>query len=422
MIDLPIEFKNNMKQILNEEYDLFIDTYNYPPYKGLRINTLKISDESLLKEFNLTSIPWCTEGYYYNNSTPGKHVYHEMGLYYLQEPSAMSAVQALDVQKGDMVLDLCAAPGGKSTQIASHLQGEGLLVSNEIIPSRAKVLSSNIERMGIKNAIVTNEDPKKLVNNFAGFFNKILVDAPCSGEGMFRKNNDAIKEWSMENVLMCAKRQEEILDIAEKMLQDDGTIVFSTCTFSKYENESVVEKFLLKHKDFICEKQERLYPHKINGEGHFYAVLKRNGIKEYKKLEYPALKKMDKNFVQFARDALNIPLSYNLCYGDNLYYAPKVNLNGIKTLRVGLHLGELKKNRFEPSHSLALALESKDFKNVVLLDKDSLEVKKYIAGESIISDVKGWACVSVDNYPLGWIKGDGNIAKNHYPKGLRKEL
>ena len=197
MIDLPIEFKNNMKQILNEEYDLFIDTYNYPPYKGLRINTLKISDESLLKEFNLTSIPWCTEGYYYNNSTPGKHVYHEMGLYYLQEPSAMSAVQALDVQKGDMVLDLCAAPGGKSTQIASHLQGEGLLVSNEIIPSRAKVLSSNIERMGIKNAIVTNEDPKKLVNNFAGFFNKILVDAPCSGEGMFRKNNDAIKERSM---------------------------------------------------------------------------------------------------------------------------------------------------------------------------------------------------------------------------------
>lgn len=422
MINLPLEFKQSMQKILKDEYNEFLQTYNDPPYKGLRINTLKIKDTTLLKDFNLSKVDWCKTGYYYTNSQPGKHVYHEMGLYYIQEPSAMSAVEALDIQEQDKVLDLCAAPGGKSTQIACALNGSGLLVSNEIIPNRSKILSYNIERMGIKNAIVTNEEPNKLTKNFKKFFNKILVDAPCSGEGMFRKNNEAIKQWSMENVKMCAQRQIEILDAAEKMLMDNGTIVFSTCTFSEEENETVVHEFIKSHPDFELIKQERLYPHKIKGEGHFYAVLKRGDNESQSKIEYPILKKQEKEFLQFVKENLNINLEYNLRFKDSLYYSPKVNIDGIKVQRVGLYLGELKKNRFEPSHALVLALKKEDFKRIVNLENNSPELNKYLMGEAIFSDIKGWAAIVVDGHPVGWVKGDGYIAKNHYPKGIRKDL
>jgi NOL1/NOP2/sun family putative RNA methylase len=435
MINLPKEYKDEMKNILGKDYDAFIDSYKNPSYKGLRINTLKINSIDSLP-FDLTPVDWCETGFYYEDKDqPGKHPYHEMGLYYIQEPSAMSAVEELDVKEGDRVLDLCAAPGGKSTQIAMKLNGTGILVSNEIIPSRAKILSQNIERMGIRNALVINEEPKDVAKHFKGFFDKILIDAPCSGEGMFRKNEEAISEWSMDNVLMCADRQKDILSYAVKCLKENGQMVFSTCTFSKQENESVVQDFLEKHPEFHLVKSkfefekgldkdglcQRVYPHKVKGEGHFFAILKRgedtpnDNTNDIKKLP-----KQDPDFEKFVKQYLNIKLSYNLVFGDNLYLSPITKLDGIKVVRAGLHLGELKKNRFEPSHSLALALKREDFKNIINLEATSPLCEKYMQGETIPTTCVGWGVVCVDGHPLGLFKGDGSIAKNHYPKGLRR--
>ena len=432
MVNLPLEFKNNMKDLLKEEYDAFLASYDLPQYKGLRLNTLKIKDINLLP-FALEPIPWCKTGYYYVEDGPGKHVFHDIGLYYIQEPSAMSVVEELDVKEGDVCLDMCAAPGGKSTQIAAKLNGTGILVSNEIIPSRAKILSSNIERMGIKNAVVLNENPKNIAKFFPHKFDKILVDAPCSGEGMFRKNEEAVNEWSEENVEMCAKRQLDILIEAEKCLKERGRIVFSTCTFSTKENENVINEFIKLYpsfrlvesihkfengldKDGLCQ---RIYPHKVKGEGHFFAILERDGDKEETLFKNKDIKQ-DKEFESFVKKYLNINLKYNVTFGDNLYLSPIQKLDGIKVERPGLHLGELKKNRFEPSHSLALALKREDFKNVIDLAVDSKELQAYIQGETIDTDIVGWVVVCVEGYPVGLFKGDGRIAKNHYPKGLRK--
>ena len=431
---LPVKFLENMKELLGDEYEAFLSSYDLPKYKGLRLNTLKIEDCCLLP-FDLEPIPWCETGFYYKEDGPGKHVYHDMGLYYIQEPSAMSVVEELDIQPNDVCLDMCAAPGGKSTQIAAKLNGTGVLVSNEIIPSRAKILSSNIERMGIINSVVINENPKNVAKHFPKKFDKILVDAPCSGEGMFRKNEEAIDEWSEENVAMCATRQLDILIEAEKCLKDKGRIVFSTCTFSRLENEGVINKFLELYPAFHLVKPkheftqgldeaglcQRIYPHKVKGEGHFFAVLDRDGEAEESVLKTKDIKQ-DKEFEKFVRETLSVDIKYNLVFGSNFYYSPIQKLDGIKVERPGLHLGELKKNRFEPSHSLALALKREDFKNVIDLELGSDDLKKYLSGETINTDLVGWGVVCVDGFTLGLFKGDGRIAKNHYPKGLRKQF
>ncbi|MDE5548871.1 MAG: RsmB/NOP family class I SAM-dependent RNA methyltransferase [Clostridia bacterium] len=251
MLDLPKEFSARMKNMLGDEFEEFAKSFGKDKFQALRINTLKTDGEIVKKTFSLKPVEWCSQGYYYGaDERPGKSALHEGGAYYIQEPSAMAVVENLDVQAGETVLDLCAAPGGKSTQIACLLGGKGLLVSNEIIPSRAKILSQNIERLGVKNCIVLNESPKSLAERFVGIFDKILVDAPCSGEGMFRKNQIAIDEWSEENVKLCKARQLDILDEAVKMLKSGGRIVYSTCTFSKEENEEVVDEFLSKYPDF----------------------------------------------------------------------------------------------------------------------------------------------------------------------------
>lgn len=433
MINLPEQFIQQMKEILNDEFEVFLNSYNMPAKKALRLNREK--DLNLQKmPFLQDKVPWCDDGYYYSEERPGKHVYHEMGLYYIQEPSAMAVVEELNVENSDLVLDLCAAPGGKSTQIASKLK-DGYLISNEIVPQRAKVLSSNIERMGIKNALVLNESPNKLAERFAGFFNKVLVDAPCSGEGMFRKNNEAVQEWSVDNVKMCANRQLEILECAAKMCANSARLVFSTCTFSKIENEGVIKEFLLRHKEFsLVETKnkfecgidlkltQRLYPHKINGEGHFIAVMQKNEG-ENKKVDIQKKRiKQHPAFLKFVKESLNIEIEYNTQLKDNLYISPNINLDKLKVARFGFHLGEIKKDRFEPSHALALALKKEDFKNIIEFSSDSDIVKKYLRGEVFETDKKGWACVVVDNNPLGWAKCDGNQAKNHYPKGCRKDL
>ena len=400
MMNLPIEFEKKMKAFLGNEWDDFLYSYDNNRFQALRFNTLKVQSPEermrILKVLGISpdkKVSWADEAYYFDeNVRPGKHPYHEMGLYYIQEPSAMSAAALLAPKPGMRVLDLCAAPGGKSTQLATYLGDSGLLVSNEINTQRSRILSQNIERMGIKNAIVTNEDSFVLASHFPGFFNAIQVDAPCSGEGMFRKLPEAIEQWSMENVAICAARQKEILDNAAVMLKPGGVIVYSTCTFSKEENEDVIEYFLERHPDFTLEEMERFWPHKVDGEGHFVAKLvRRGGVNELgadydvcedscNKVEDTGLKadrktkknKNSKNRKNETKPALTkenmkllsefldetisedvaawIKNSRLVMFGEQLYRLPdmEVDIKGLKVQRAGLHIGEFKKQRFEP--------------------------------------------------------------------------
>lgn len=462
-MNLPIEFEKKMKAFLGNEWDDFLYSYDNNRFQALRFNTLKVQSPEermrILKTLKISSdkkVSWANEAYYFDeNVRPGKHPYHEMGLYYIQEPSAMSAAALLAPKPGMRVLDLCAAPGGKSTQLATYLGDSGLLVSNEINTQRSRILSQNIERMGIKNAIVTNEDSFVLASHFPGFFNAIQVDAPCSGEGMFRKLPEAIEQWSMENVAICAERQKEILDNAAVMLKPGGTIVYSTCTFSKEENEDVIEYFLERHPDFTLEEMERFWPHKVDGEGHFVAKLVRRGcvdtdLKADRKTKKNKNSKNRKNETKSALTKENMKLlsefldetiSENMAawiknsrlvmFGEQLYRLPdmEVDIKGLKVQRAGLHIGEFKKQRFEPSHSLALALKLNDAKNVVKLTCDNPQTIGFFNGQSVmLSDEqaaeckKGWALVCVDGYPVGWGKVNGAQVKNHYPKGLRNKI
>lgn len=462
-MNLPIEFEKKMKAFLGDEWDDFLYSYDNNRFQALRFNTLKVQSQEermrILKTLKISSekkVSWANEAYYFDeNVRPGKHPYHEMGLYYIQEPSAMSAAALLAPKPGMRVLDLCAAPGGKSTQLATYLGDSGLLVSNEINTQRSRILSQNIERMGIKNAIVTNEDSFVLASHFQGFFNAIQVDAPCSGEGMFRKLPEAIEQWSLENVAICAARQKEILDNAAVMLKPGGVIVYSTCTFSKEENEDVIEYFLERHPDFTLEEMERFWPHKVDGEGHFVAKLVRRGSvdtdlkadrktkknknsKNRKNETKPALTKENMKLLsEFLDETISedmaawIKNSRLVMFGEQLYRLPdmEVDIKGLKVQRAGLHIGELKKQRFEPSHSLALALKISEAKNVVKLTWDDPQTTGFFNGQSVmLSDEqtaeckKGWALVCVDGYPAGWGKVNGAQVKNHYPKGLRNKI
>lgn len=462
-MNLPIEFEKKMKAFLGNEWDDFLYSYDNNRFQALRFNTLKVQSPEermrILKTLKISSdkkVSWANEAYYFDeNVRPGKHPYHEMGLYYIQEPSAMSAAALLAPKPGMRVLDLCAAPGGKSTQLATYLGDSGLLVSNEINTQRSRILSQNIERMGIKNAIVTNEDSFVLASHFPGFFNAIQVDAPCSGEGMFRKLPEAIEQWSMENVAICAARQKEILDNAAVMLKPGGVIVYSTCTFSREENEDVIEYFLERHTDFTLEEMERFWPHKVDGEGHFVAKLVRRGsINEFVEADGKTKKnknsKNRKNETKTALTKENMKLlsefldetisedmaawiknSRLVMFGEQLYRLPdmEVDIKGLKVQRAGLHIGEFKKQRFEPSHSLALALKLNDAKNVVKLTCDNPQTIGFFNGQSVmLSDEqaaeckKGWALVCVDGYTAGWGKVNGTQVKNHYPKGLRNKI
>lgn len=484
-MNLPIEFEKKMKAFLGNEWEEFLYSYDNNRFQALRFNTLKVGKNKSVEEeiagiMDKLCIPmdkkvtWANDAYYYDEEKrPGKHPYHEMGLYYIQEPSAMSAAALLAPKPGMRVLDLCAAPGGKSTQLATYLGDSGLLVSNEINTQRSRILSQNIERMGIKNAIVTNEDSFVLASHFPSFFNAIQVDAPCSGEGMFRKLPEAIEQWSVENVAICAARQKEILDNAAVMLKPGGVIVYSTCTFSREENEDVIEYFLERHPDFALEEMERFWPHKVDGEGHFVAKLVRRGsVNEFdadyevceencNKVEDTGLKddrktkknKNNKNRKNETKPALTkenmkllsefldetvsedmaswIKNARLVMFGEQLYRLPdmEVDIKGLKVQRAGLHIGEFKKQRFEPSHSLALALKYSEAKNVVKLTCDDPQTTGFFNGQSVmLSDgqaaecKKGWALVCVDGYPAGWGKVNGAQVKNHYPKGLRNKI
>lgn len=344
----------------------------------------------------------------------------------------MAPVSLLDPQPGERICDLCAAPGGKTTQIAGRMDGKGFLLCNEIHPKRAKILGRNVERMGVANALVTNEQPEALAARLPGFFDRVLVDAPCSGEGMFRKEEAAVTDWSVDTVRMCAQRQKNILHSAACMVKPGGRLVYSTCTFSEEENEQVIEDFLQNHPEFSPETVVapwfeasrpgcfRLWPHKLLGEGHFAAVLRKNSGNEDTPI-FQTAEKLPQPVQTFLQE-LNIALPQGglLSFGQSLYWTPADMplLQGLKVIRPGLELGLLKKDRFEPAHALALWLQTAA--NVQELPPDGDEIKAYLHGETISSNRYGWCLVTVGGYSIGWGKGDKNVLKNHYPKGLRR--
>ena len=471
---LPEAFQKKMKAILGEEYDDFLAGFEKPRHYGLRVNTAKITVEEFkeLVPFHLTQIPWVENGFYYEEEdAPTRHPYYYAGLYYIQEPSAMTTASRLPVGPGERVLDLCAAPGGKATELGAKLFGEGLLVANDISASRVKALLKNIEVMGIPNSFLLNEVPAKIAEQFPAYFDKILVDAPCSGEGMFRKNEAACEEWNPENVRLCAERQDGILDCAASMLAPGGRIVYSTCTFAPAENEGSMTRFLLRHPEFrIVEVKKadgmsagvpewayfgekmgqvlpeiaqtiRLWPQHLNGEGHYLAVLEKEGTLrqgycrngEEKGIPAKDLKVPGKGiveFLDFAKDTFDpqtlAGLEKNGTYvkfGDQLYLAPKgmPSVKGLKVLRPGLHLGTVKKNRMEPSHALALALKKEQVRYTADLASDGEVIRGYLNGGTFSYEgEKGWYLIMADGFSSGWGKLAGGIMKNHYPKGLRK--
>ena len=429
-IMLPQAFLERMEIQLGEAFPDYLASLERPRAVALRFDPMKPQPDLPFVE---DKVPWEPMGYYYTpGARPGLHPYHEAGVYYLQEASAMAPVMLLAPQPGERICDLCAAPGGKSTQIGGRLRGEGLLLCNEIEPKRAKILSRNIERMGIANALVTNEHPAVLAERFPGFFDRVLIDAPCSGEGMFRKEEAAVTDWSPEIVKMCADRQRAILHSGAQMVRPGGRLVYSTCTFAPEENEQTVAAFLESHPDFYPEEVDapwfakgengsfRLWPHRLKGEGHFAAVLRRRGDEEGEEIRKGG-EKLPKEWLDFARDlGIELPKGKAVQFGQSLYWAPEElpELGRLKVLRPGLELGIVKKGRFEPAHALALWL--RDCGRAVSFPADSDQIRAYLHGDVVACSQKGWCQVQVDGFGIGWGKGDGTVIKNHYPKGLRR--
>ncbi len=448
---LPAAFTTAMKEMLGQEADAFLHSYNMPRTLGLRLNTLKAAPRSgpaahAISLFGLTPVPWCPTGYYYEDpARPGRHPYHSAGLYYIQEPSAMSAAELLAPLPGETVLDLAAAPGGKTTHLASLMQGQGLLVSNEIHPERAKILAENVERLGISNALVTSSSPGELSRRFREVFDRIMLDAPCSGEGMFRKDPDAVSEWSPEHVKMCAERQWDILQDAYLMLKPGGTMAYSTCTFNRQENEETLARFTAAYPDMQLITQKRLWPHLEKGEGHFVALLRKAASEESGS---PRSKRNDgrgKNgprLMSSVRDAYQQFMDWAaaelpgftgqgvpLLFGESLYLLPESFnerlhtglLEGLKVPRAGLHIAHLKKNRIEPAHALAMALKPEQAARSFDLAADSMDIQAWLRGESlpVPPELHGWTLVTVDGLPVSWGKASSGQLKNHLPKGLR---
>ena len=448
MKKLPEEFCLRMKNLLGAEYSDFIEALNYEPVRGFRVNTDKISVEEFEKisDFSTDKIPYVKNGYYFKYDKIGNHPYHHAGMIYVQEPAAMAPAECIEIDPEWCVLDMCAAPGGKSTQIKNKLGENGILVSNEIIPSRCKILTGNIERLGLKNCITTCMDTGRLARIYPDTFDLIMVDAPCSGEGMFRKDDTAIDEWSFENVVKCAARQAEILENAAIMLKNGGYIIYATCTCSLEENEITVDEFLQKHPEFeiVKVKEEvekatsdgisfegckcenihfarRFYPHKGRGEGQFMAVLHNKNTGNEAESTPTKAKKPDKCVFDFLDDVLTEynPAAVKLYNNTPVYFEPDFEVTGATVFSYGITIGELKKNYIQPHHQLFMALGGL-FKRKIDLLPDSEQLKKYLHGEEIPADCgNGWAVVTVNGCAVGGAKVVTGTAKNHYPNGLR---
>ncbi len=444
------DFFERISSLLSvEDLEIFTNEYKKPSLRGVRINTLKCSVDkflSMCEDFSSeNATPFCKDGLYIPQSSDfsGNHPLHHAGAVYFQEPSAMSAASVLCASKGDRVLDLCAAPGGKSTQLASQLAGDGLLWSNEIVRNRANILLSNIERCGVSNAVVSCAEPEKLCEALQGVFDKVLVDAPCSGEGMFRRDPDVYKEWTPEHSDACSVRQLKILESAKKALRPGGILVYSTCTFSYEENEGVIEKFLEANSDFelidcgetfgrrtLGGKACRIYP-MDGGEGHFAAKLRKKedeysqDISSYYQTEPTEDKKIPQLVKDFLADTFFDLSAYSrlLLRGDEVYALPKFcpDLKGTGSIRAGVFVGTIKKNYFEPAHALFMAAKAENIKRVVNLSLDDPRVRKFLHGEeiSVEGDLKGYTAVALEGIVTGFGKVSGGMLKNKYPKGLR---
>lgn len=397
-----------MKELLVEMFEEFLHCYESAPFKGLRFNTGKVRPdtvEKLVREWDLEAVPWCVNGYYYSNVRPGLSPYHDAGVFYMQEPSAMSVAESAGISENDRVLDLCAAPGGKSTQASEKCF---CILSNEIIPGRARILSSNIERMGITNAVVSSTSPDRLSDLFPDYFDVVISDAPCSGEGMMRKDATAVEEWSPENVRLCIERQAMILDHASKMVRPGGKLVYSTCTFEKRENEDQINSFTASHSEFHVLMMKRFWPHEEKGEGHFVCVLSKGELTS-------SVQKDPKTL-----DAELKALEKRLCSA------------GVHILRTGLQKGTGFKDKngktvYVPSHAEIMASLFDTCINGVNLKTEELSLS-FLSGNVLrlseedaeIKGHEGFVGVYFDGYPLGLGKRSAQTVKNHLPKGLRR--
>ncbi|MEI2692546.1 MAG: RsmB/NOP family class I SAM-dependent RNA methyltransferase [Anaerolineae bacterium] len=482
---LPLAFMARMAALLDEEFPPFLAMLNQKPVPALRVNTLKLSVEQFqaLSPWPLTPVPWCPEGFTLDRKLNiGTHTYHEIALYYVQDASAMAVAALLDPQPGERVLDLCASPGGKSTQIASRLAGQGVLVSNDIDRGRADVLRSNLERWGVTNALVLNETPERLADRWPGCFDRVVVDAPCSGEGMFRKNEEARYHWSEAHVAGCALRQREILATAAQLVRPGGRLVYATCTFAPEEDEGVIARFLHSHPDFELvqplwsdgfqpgrpdwadwpasavehssqivppsedrsekivlpgsdlplQRAVRLWPHKLQGEGHFVAVMQRAGDAgpaAWQPARPVRLAASDRAALEaFWQPLIDRPLPERLLLRprqsqDVEVLAPPEDAPdtaGLRTALAGWRLGVLRKGRFEPSHALALALRAEQVRQRIDQPIGGELAARFMRGETLDAPgPDGWVLVAVEGFPIGWGKRVNGVVKNHYPKSLR---
>lgn len=452
---LPTEFVERMQRLLGEEATDFFEALQAPPMVGVRLNTLKCGAEVLSAlAIQAEPLAWAPEGYVVRagDVALGRHAYHAAGCYYLQDPSAMMPVALLNPQPGEAVLDIAAAPGGKATFIATRMQGRGLLVANEVVRGRVAALVENMERFGVANALVTNEAPARLAEVWAERFDAVLVDAPCSGEGMFRKNPEAATHWSATHVLGCAVRQQHLLDDAARLVRPGGRLVYATCTFAPEENEAVIARFLRTHPDFELveppawpgsapgrpdwvapeeaaglplERCVRLWPHRAPGEGHFAALLRRRGEEAPWAWREPRARlsgQVRRHVEAFWRETMRteLPETGWAAFGDAWHLLPvdAREWRGVTVVRAGLRVGVARRGRFEPAHALALHLAPQAVRRVANLNAE--EAQAYLRGETINrSGEPGWTLVAVDGYALGWGKQVGRLLKNHYPKGLR---
>ncbi len=477
MITLPEKFLENMKALLGEEYPAYLQCFQEESYTALRVNTQKLTRERFceISPFALEDVSWTAKGFYYDakKDNPAKHPYYFAGLYYIQEPSAMIPASILPVSPGDKVLDLCAAPGGKATELAAKLEGQGLLVANDISVSRAMALAKNLQIAGTKNAVVTAETPENLATHLGEFFDKILIDAPCSGEGMFRRDPHMVKDWLEKGPEYYAPIQRQILESAWKMLKPGGKLVYSTCTFASMEDEAMIQWFIDTYPDMkICpvERKEgfsegrpelveggaeslkecvRIFPHRTKGEGHFAVLLEKEGaikeafqenmqfeenIKKKSRKEVTKKKSSGKNKKsdtasamafqkeeeEFMKEVLGLQGQVQR-HKDTIFLisSDMKALQGVRTIFSGLLLGELKKKRFEPGTQLALAMTKEEYPRVLDLSAQDIQVIKYLKGETVITDSKekGFVLLCVDGFPLGWCKGNGqgNMKNKYYP-------
>ena len=445
---IPAKFTERMKKILGEEYSDFEKTLEEPNVRAIRVNTSKIEINSFLDKTSLALSPigYANDGFIPDSCDGiGKSAEHHSGMFYVQDPGAMATVKALDIQPGWRVLDACSAPGGKASQLASAIGDDGVLLANEYVPKRAKIIVSNFERLGIKNAVVTSLDTLKIGGMFESYFDLVLCDAPCSGEGMFRKYDEAITEWSEDNVKLCAERQKEILNNLSGTVKAGGYLLYSTCTYSREENEGVVGDFLANHSDFsLCEVNEdlrkatadgldglndarRFYPHLTKGEGQFIALMKKAENSAvlptilYKEFTNEPSKQEMAVIKKFISENINGEIYGRfIVWGEQIALIPHDLPIPLKSFMPGVMMGEIKKNNFFPHHQFFSAYGNQ-FRRKEMLTKEDPRTEKYLRGEEIDTDSNdnGWCAVLYEGVALGGGKISNRKVKNHYPKGLR---